>query len=148
MSIDPTTATWDGYPQVGSGWSFPVRWDPEPGGPPIAGLRTSSGEERIKQALVLILRTALGERVMRPTFGAGVDRYVFDPRTDEVCRRLEADVLRALLLSEPRVLVDAVTAQLAGTAEDRIDVQIDYRIDRHRRIESLVLPFHVAGEQR
>jgi phage baseplate assembly protein W len=148
MSIDPTTATWDGYPQVGSGWSFPVRWDPDRDGTQVAGLRISSGEERIKQALVLILRTALGERVMRPTFGAGVDRYVFDPRTDEVCRRLEADVLRALLLSEPRVLVDTVTAQLAGPAEDRIDVQIDYRIDRHRRIESLVLPFHVAGEQR
>jgi len=148
MSVDPATATWEGYPQVGSGWPFPVRWDHDRDTDPSPGLRTSSGEQHIKEALVLILRTALGERVMRPTFGAGVDRYVFDPRNGEVCRRLEEDVRRALLLAEPRVLVDAVTAQLAGPAEDRIDVQIDYRIDRHRRPENLVLPFHVAGEQR
>ena len=41
-----------------------------------------------------------------------------------------------------------MTAQLAGSAEDRVDVQIEYRIDRHRRPQNLVLPFHVSGEQR
>ena len=148
MSVHPAAATWEGYPQVGTGWSFPVRWADPRDHDPTEGLRTSSGERRIEQALVLILRTAIGERVMRPNFGAGVDRYVFDPRTDEVCRRLEDDVRRALLLAEPRVLVDAVTAQLAGSAEDRVDVQIEYRIDRHRRPQNLVLPFHVSGEQR
>ena len=148
MSLDPAAATWEGYPQVGIGWSFPVRWDdPHSPGATLA-LQISRGEKRVEQALVLILRTALGERAMRPTFGAGVDRYVFDPRTDEVCRRLEDDVRRALLLAEPRVLVDEVTAQVAGSADDRVDVEIVYRIDRHRRPQNLVLPFHVSGEQR
>ncbi|MCD4536374.1 GPW/gp25 family protein [Nocardioides sp. cx-169] len=146
MSTDPA-GTWEGYPQVGSGWPFPVRWDHDDEPDPTPGLRSSRGERRIAEALTLVLRTALGERVMRPTFGAGVDRYVFDPRTDEVCRRLEQDVRRALLLAEPRVLVDRVEAVLAG-ADDRIDVHLDYRIDRHRRPESLVLPFHVAGGDR
>ncbi len=91
------------------------------------------------------LRTLLGSRVMRPRFGAGVDRYVFEPRTPSVCHRLADDVRRALLLGEPRVLVDRVLAEPAG-ADDRIDVTIEYRIDRHRRAESLVVPFYAGGD--
>jgi len=141
-TLGPTPESWDSYPQVGSGWAFPLRWDTRPGNP---RLEMSTGEKRIRQALTLILRTALGARVMRPGFGAGIDRYVFDPRTSEVCGRLEDDVRRALLLSEPRVIVDRVEAVPAGAAEDRIDVVIEYRIDRHRRPTNLVLPFHLEG---
>jgi len=108
-------------------------------------VQTSAGERRIREAIVLVLRTGLGSRVMRPEFGAGVDRYVFDPRTDEVCRRLESDVRRALLLSEPRVLVDRVEVTPAGEADERLDVLVEYRIDRHRRPTSLVLPFEMTG---
>jgi phage baseplate assembly protein W len=148
MSIlDPQASSWEGYPQVGVGWAFPVRWREraEPGRD--QGLQLSSGAERIREALTLIIRTGLLERVMQPRFGAGVDRYVFDPRTPEVCRRLEEDVRRALLLSEPRVIVDRLEAVPAGSAEDRVDVLVEYRIDRHRRPENLVLPFHIAGER-
>ncbi len=137
------------YPQVGSGWAFPPRWELPVGprgtadGP--AKLATNDGIAHLQEALVLHLRTALGDRVMRPRFGAGVDRYVFEARTSDICYRVADDVRRALVLGEPRVIVDAVEAQPAGEADDRIDVRIDYRIDRHRRPLSLVLPFFVEG---
>lgn len=139
MSTLAPTPDWDGYPQVGAGWAFPVRWD-------AGGLRTSAGADRIREALRILVRTGLGERVMLPTFGAGVDRFVFEARTDDVCRRLEDDVRRTVLLHEPRVIVDRVEAAAAG-ADDRIDVVVEYRIDPHRRPENLVLPFY-AGDQR
>lgn len=129
------------FPQVGTGWAFPVRWSP-------AGvLATSAGEEHVREAIRLVLWTALGSRVMRPDFGAGVERYVFESRTDATCRRLESDVRRALLLGEPRVIVERVEAAPAGAAEDRIDVLVEFRIDRHRRPTSIVLPFATSGEQ-
>jgi uncharacterized protein len=137
MSTLAPTTDWDDYPQVGTGWTFPVRWD-------RAGLLASAGEERVKQALLVLVRTGVGERVMLPSYGAGVDRFVFELRTDEVCRRLEDDVRRTVLLHEPRVIVDRVEAAPAG-ADDRIDVLLEYRIDRHRRPENLVLPFYPAG---
>ena len=137
------------YPQVGRGWAYPPRWtlgtgrDGLPAGP--AHVATSDGERHVSEALVIHLRTLLGSRVMRPTFGAGVDRYVFEPRTSSVCHRLADDVRRALLLGEPRVIVDSVEAVPGGTADERIDVTISYRIDRHRRAESLVVPFYVGS---
>ena len=57
---------------------------------------------------------------MRPGLGAGVDRYVFEPRTADACHRLADDVRRALVLGEPRVLVDAVEAVPAGDADDQV----------------------------
>ena len=140
------------YPQVGSGWAFPPRWERSgidatgAGGAagPVA-LVTNDGAEHVGEALVLLLRTMIGSRVMRPDLGAGVDRYVFEPRTSEACHRLADDVRRALVLGEPRVIVDAVEAVPAGEAGDRVDVTIEFRIDRHRRPTSLVVPFYLAG---
>jgi phage baseplate assembly protein W len=131
---------------VGNGWRFPPRWVSRDDGSGAIELTMSSGSEHVQEALVIILRTLVGSRVMRPRFGAGVDRYVFEPRTAEVCYRLADDVRRALVVGEPRVIIDSVTAVPAGVADERIDVSIEYRIDRHRRPESLVVPFFMAGD--
>ncbi|MFI7480969.1 GPW/gp25 family protein [Kocuria sp. M1R5S2] len=134
------------HPQAGRGWAFPPRWrrpEDEPAGVPAVA--TSEDAQHVEEAMVLLLRTMLGSRVMRPGLGAGVDRWVFEPRTTDACHRLADDVRRALVLGEPRVVVDAVQAVPAGEAEDRVDVTISYRIDRHRRPTSLVVPFYLAG---
>ncbi|MPY55733.1 GPW/gp25 family protein [Streptomyces spongiae] len=135
------------YPQVGRGWAFPPTWarpDSDPGSGPVS-LVTEEGAEHVAAALVILLRTMPGSRVMRPDFGAGVDRYVFEPRTPDACHRLADDVLRALLLGEPRVIVDSVEAVPSEEADDRVDVHVSYRIDRHRRPNSLVVPFYLVG---
>ena len=137
-----TSTPQDRYPQVGIGWAFPPRWASD-GTDVVAA--TSAGEEHVAQAIVILLRTALGERVMRPELGAGVDRYVFESRTPEVCYRLAEDVRRTLLRWEPRIIVEDVAAQPAGEADDRIDVELSYRIDRHRRPTNLIVPFVLRG---
>lgn len=126
------------YPQVGRGWAFPPRW--------AAGdVDMNDGAEHVMEAMVILLRTGLGSRVMRPGLGAGVDRYVFEPVTADACHRLADDVRRALVLGEPRVIIDNVDASPAGTADDQVDVTIEFRIDRHRRPTSLVVPFYLVG---
>lgn len=130
------------YPQVGRGWAFPPTWEVKEAG---VRVETNGGAVHVMEAMVLLLRTALGSRVMRPGLGAGVDRYVFEQRTAETCHRLADDVRRALVLGEPRVIVDNVEAAPTGSAEDRVDVMIEFRIDRHRRPTSLVVPFYLVG---
>ena len=130
------------YPQVGRGWAFPPRWTAAEGG---ASVEMNDGAEHVMEAMVILLRTALGSRVMRPGLGAGVDRYVFEPRTADTCHRLADDVRRALVLGEPRVIVDNVDAAPSGSAEDQVDVTIEFRIDRHRRPNTLVVPFYLVG---
>ena len=131
--------TVEDYPHVGRGWAFPVRWN-DAG---EVALRDRVG--KLVESMTLVVRTAAGARAMRPGFGAGVDRYVFDPRTDETCFRLAFEVRQALLRWEPRVVVDAVDAVAAGDDGSRIDVTVVFRVDPHRRPSSLVLPFHVEA---
>jgi hypothetical protein len=124
------------YPHVGVGWRFPVRWNAD------GRVETEGGPDKLVQSMTLVIRTAVGARVMRPGFGAGADRYVFDPRSEETSFRLAFEVRQALLLWEPRVVVDSVDAVPAGDDGERIDVTVVFRDDPHRRPTSLVLPFY------
>ena len=131
-----------GKQYLGRGWSFPVRWQP------AADLRHAevelvAAEQDVRQAILILLRTGVDERVMQPGYGAGIDRFVFQPNSSETQFRLQQDVERALLRFEPRIIVDNVTAEPNPEDAARLDVQIDYRIDAHRRPESLVFPFYV-----
>ena len=71
--------------------------------------------------------------------------FVFEPSNDQTLHQIGFDTERALSLWEPRVIVDDVTVVPADDT-NRIDVEIAYRIDRHRRPSSLVLPFYRPGE--
>jgi phage baseplate assembly protein W len=125
---------------LGRGWAFPPLWD-ETG---AVGL--VDGEDDVREAILLLLRTALRERVMQPTYGVGIDRYVFAEQSAETRFRLQEDVRRALVRFEPRVVVERVEAEPAASDDARIDVLIQYRINPHRRPQSLVFPFYLQRE--
>ena len=55
---------------VGKGFRFPIRVNAR------GGLSWSVGPDRVRDAIWIIMTTALGERTMLPTFGAGVANYV------------------------------------------------------------------------
>jgi len=123
---------------LGRGWAFPPRFG-------RAGVTLVEGEEDVREAILLVLRTALRERVMHPDFGVGIQRYVFAERTADTCYRLQSDIQRALIRFEPRVIVERVEATLPGEHEARIDVLIEYRLDEHHRPNSLVFPFYLES---
>ena len=58
---------------LGVGWKFPVDLDRR------KGIAMSQFEENIEESILIILGTALGERVMRPDFGSGLLGLVFEP---------------------------------------------------------------------
>lgn len=134
----------DGKDYLGKGWRFPPRWRREAGEKGPVGVELVRAEEDVRQAILIILRTGVGERVMHPTFGAGIDRYVFAPRTVDTCFRLREEVEKALLLWEPRIVLEEVSCTPSDDDTGRINVFVEYRIDRHRRPESLVVPFYVG----
>ncbi len=131
-------------PHLGTGWAFPVRWRSR-GSERSPGVELVSGAEDVKEAIRILLQTHLRERVMRPDWGVGVDRYVFQPASRETCFRIAADVERAIVRWEPRAILERVEATPPGDDSARIDVRIDFRVDPHRRPDSLVFPFYLEG---
>ncbi len=106
----------------GQGVSFPLRVGP--GG----GIVWSTGELNVRECICTILRTAPGERVERPTFGAGLDRILFEPNSTATLRLIQDRVTKAIGLWEPRVSLNNVTATVNATDARDVDVTITYTL--------------------
>ncbi len=132
------------YPHIGTGWSFPPRWTQDTDG---VSADRSTGERKVAQSMRIIVRTDIGERRMRPLFGADANRFVFEPTNGTSVEQLAFFTQRALKLWEPRILLDDVSAR-QSTEPGRVDVVVDYRIDRHRKPNNLVIPFYPEPEGR
>lgn len=106
----------------GQGVSFPLRVGPD------GGIVWSSGELNVRECICTILRTAPGERVERPTFGAGLDRILFEPNSTATLRLIQDQVTQAIGLWEPRVSLNNVTATVNATDPRDVDVTITYTL--------------------
>jgi uncharacterized protein len=71
----------------------------------------SEGEDNIRQAIEVILKTEEKERVNLPSFGAGLRRFLFEPNTTATRHQISQRILRALQLWEPRITVSAVDVE-------------------------------------
>lgn len=121
---------------IGQGWKFPVKLNAK------GGLSYSSGPERIQDAIWIVLSTSLGERLMRPDFGAGVNEYVFQSNSDLVRTQLQTAVNDALLKWEPRIeLVNVIVQE--GAQPSQVLISIDYRIRSTNELFNLVYPLYV-----
>lgn len=121
---------------LGTGWSFPPEFSIR------AGVRMVSAEEDIRQSLHIVLGTAAGERVMRPAFGAGLKQQVYENINETTVTILKDAIGRALLFFEPRVVVEAITADTTMAPEGRLNFSIDYTIISTNTRHNIVYPFY------
>src|SRR5262245_11049063 len=80
----------------GTGWRFPIV-------PRAGALGYCGGDEGVGESLWLLLKTAVGERVMRPDFGSAVPNLTFEPGSDQNLFAVEHAVRDAVIRWEPRV---------------------------------------------
>ena len=106
---------------LGSGWAFPLKVTPS------GGIARSKDEQKIKESIRLILSTGKGERVMRPTFGADLQRLVFEPNNTVTANLVSHYIEEALTLWEPRIQVDQVDVK-NDVANSRLLIEVSYHI--------------------
>jgi len=121
---------------LGHGWSFPVSVD-------TGRIVEASDDDKVRQAIEIILRTAPGEHVARPDFGCGIHDLVFENLSDDVLGRVVSQVSAALASWEPRIDVLGVTAQQDLDQPNRILIEIDYQVRSTNSRLNLVFPFYV-----
>jgi phage baseplate assembly protein W len=100
-------------------------------------------EDQVRQSIVLILRTAKGERVMRPDFGSGLHKLVFEPMTPITCARVQHEAQEALVRFEPRIEVTKVDVTVDSHQQGRLLINITYRVRRTDTLFNLVYPFYL-----
>jgi Bacteriophage baseplate protein W len=120
---------------LGRGWSLPVRPDP-------SRLEYADGPEKVEQSIRIILDTDPGERIMRPSFGCGLRRYLMRPNTNATRALIRHDVELGLANFEPRINVSAVSVD-PGDDPALVLIRISYVHVRDNRPGNLVFPFYL-----
>jgi uncharacterized protein len=123
---------------LGTGWSFPVKPDPDNRGK----LGVARYEDSVRQSIWTILGTAKGERVMRPDFGCGIYDLVFEINDDSTAGRITEAIREALLAYEPRI--DVKDVQVRAEQHDEVMlISIDYSVRATNNAFNVVYPFYL-----
>jgi uncharacterized protein len=126
---------------LGTGWAFPVGVDARGR---IALVRR---ERDVEEAMMMILLTPVGQRVMRPDFGCRIHELVFASNDASTEGLAIYYVEEALARWEPRITLREVTAEPDPTSPERLMVRIDYQIKASYDRRTLVFPFYrIPGE--
>jgi hypothetical protein len=136
--MKPAPALLDNGGFLGTGWSFPPAFD----GVGCAAAMVAA-EEDVHQALRILLSTKPGERVMRPTWGAGLRRFVFEALDQSVLTALRDTIEQAVRFHEPRVRLDGVDVELDERLEGVLRLSLRYTIRSTHTRHNLVFPFYL-----
>ena len=121
---------------LGQGWRYPLV-------PVSAGyLDYAAGADKIAQSIWIILDTDPGERVMRPSFGCGLRRYLMKPNTSAIRALIRHDVELALTRSEPRIKLTDLQVT-PGDDPALVLIRIAYVVVRNNAPGNLVYPFYL-----
>lgn len=122
---------------LGIGWNFPVA--------SAAGhTEMAQYEEDVRQAVLIVLLTNPGERVMRPTFGAGLNDFLFEPINSTTTSELAQRVEDSLIDWEPRIDVISVTVTPDANNNAMLLIDIVYRVRATNNVANLVYPFYLS----
>jgi uncharacterized protein len=105
------------------------------------------GVASIRQAVILLLSTEPGERVMRPTYGCSLEHLIFGPNDDTTAGLIIHYVRRALETWEPRIEILKLDARPSAESPEVMEILLDYRIKTARRSEHLTYRLSLNGER-
>jgi uncharacterized protein len=129
----------DGGRILGRGISFPPRVGAD------GRIAWSQGEENIRDAVRIILGTERNERLRLPEFGAGLNRYLFEPNTVATRHQLQERILRALAAWEPRIAVESVDVDEDPDDQEAAIATIAYKLVATQVRERITVAVTLTG---
>ena len=95
---------------------------------PTGALSTIDGDDSVRQAIIMLLTTAPGERLMRPAYGSYLGRLAFAPN-DQTTAGLAIHYVRSALQRwEPRVEIVDIDAEADPDRPERLVISLRYRV--------------------
>ncbi|MEJ2552370.1 MAG: GPW/gp25 family protein [Anaerolineales bacterium] len=117
--------------------AFPFQVSPDGRAAQVAAL-----EEHVKDELLQLLLTGVGERAFLPEFGGGVRQLVFEPLGEATLGMAKARLTQAITTYlGHRVTLEDLKVEAAAST---LDIEIKYRIAGTE--DSRVLRFQRSGE--
>lgn len=122
---------------LGTGWSFPPTFNPDK-----RGVLMTSDVDDINKSLDILFSTGLGERLMRPTYGSNLDRFLFEPISTTLKTYMKDLIKDAILYHEARIKLLDLKLE-AFELEGRIDITLEYMVKGTNSRYNYVYPFYL-----
>lgn len=127
-------------PHLGKGWAFPLRSSIQ------GGIQLIEEAAKVRESIWIILRTGLGERVYRPTFGSRLSELEFAPLNNSTLLMIRIYVQEALVAWEPRILLEDVLTE-PDPIQGKVNITIQYRLKQYPDSFSFVYPFYLSSAE-
>jgi uncharacterized protein len=112
------------------------------------GIEMVSGQDAVRQSIMLLLTTSPGERVMRPDYGCDLQRLVFSPNDATTHGLAIYYICRALQRWEPRIEILRIDAGANEKDPGRMDIVLEYRMRKTAHRENMVFSVPLTEEVR
>lgn len=103
------------------------------------------GDDSIRQAIMLLLSTVPGERLMRPDYGSHLHRLLFAVNDQTTAGLAIHYVRQAIQRWEPRVAIIDIDADPDPEVAERLTIRLTYRVRASLGTETLVYPLDLGG---
>lgn len=121
---------------LGTGWSFPPQFHKA-----SRAVRMVSGVADIDESLRILLSTTVSERLLQPTYGCDLKKYLFEPLNTGLATYIEDLVRTAILYHEPRIKFDKLAIK-EEPDEGTLIVELDYWVRTTNTRHNVVFPFY------
>ncbi|MCR5467353.1 MAG: GPW/gp25 family protein [Lachnospiraceae bacterium] len=130
---------------LGRGAAFPFSVNAATG-----RIETSEGKQSVKESLFLILKTTVGERLLRSDFGTTLNNYAFMAINPTNMQLLRREIINQIARCEPRI--DDIELTADNSQEGVLLFNLRYTVREDNVPENLVFPFYLdkavdIGEQ-
>ena len=105
----------------------------------------SEYEEDIRQSLIILFSTRVGERFNR-NYGCNLADFVFEQITSSVITRMKDEIERANLLFEPRISLKKVYINTSREPDGILLIELDYLIRQTNTDANFVYPFYLQNK--
>ncbi|HTJ37974.1 MAG TPA: GPW/gp25 family protein [Dactylosporangium sp.] len=105
------------------------------------------GDTAVRQALLLLLSTTPGERLMRPEYGCHLNRLLFAPNDHTTAGLAVHYVRQAVQRWEPRADVVELDAAADADVPTRLNIRLRYRVRATASLDVIDLPLDLGPAQ-
>lgn len=133
---------------LGKGWAFPFRFTSFGRVRKLVGVKVADGVDKVKMAIIQILGTKIGSRVIDRDFGSDTRGLIFTPIDQLSAIRLRLATIDAIQKWEKRVELLNVEVSLDRVKEGVLEIGIEFRIISTQVVGNLVYAFYISAEDR
>ncbi|MBD8109117.1 GPW/gp25 family protein [Erwinia persicina] len=103
---------------LGRCWAFPPQFSAQ------SGVKMAAGNDAVFQSLQILFSTQPGERIMRESWGAGMNDFLFENVTDALLAKIQTRIEETILRYESRVVLKEVVIQPVANEASRLQIAI------------------------